>query len=328
MLVGVVLWWLWSKEQSPTTHTSERTKHASERTKHGADRNVSPHGERQTSSHPDPRITEPGDVSEQVYDALEDGTNQRIIQCTASGLGDGVYRGFHPDHAAEVVHHILIQDGVLTALVDEAAGRARISLAGRTMATMEWAEDCQVRTARVQVRGRVEWPDGTPGAGIDVPACIHSEWMQTGSDGSFQTTMLQDSTCYLIAFYETRDKFGRGPSVAITADGPQDIEDVLLVLPGEDQMWAEERMEVIADSLADMLRRMIRDRQEQDDNAFGYQDLSPEAQAQLSPAAVRLLQMWDGQREADLRAMEQELAALEDPEEQTQAVRDQFLHQY
>ena len=265
---------------------------------------------------------------EELYQALARSPKGRVIRCPAGDLPDGHYRALDAQKAVDVAQFVLVRDRQFHAWVDQDQGSAVIRQENRAWAALKWAKECEVRTLRVPISGRVEHANGSPAPGHEVPSCDHGEWFQTDGKGDFQTSMLQGTTCYLIAFVETPDSLGRGPHVTLTATGPDPIEDVVLVLPSPDEMLDEDRMAALASHLADMTHRMIQERHEAAGTAIEGSRLDPQTASQLSSDARAVLEGWGTLREEELRAMERELERLDDPEQQVTALRDAFLKQY
>ena len=262
----------------------------------------------------------------EAYDLMGEGGR---VRCPApEGVGDGVYQIVPSNGAAS---YILVQGGTLTARVARPRGDVFLSqhLARRGRLSWRGADGdgwgaCEVtRPARVPIRGQVVWPDGSPAPGHAVQPCEHGETFTSGEGGRFETSAVEGTTCYLIAFLETDDGFGKGEVVTLRDVGPDPVEGVALTLPAEDEIWGEGAQEKMAASLMGLLAKRI-----QALETGERPDLEALARSDGSPAARDLLAAFESDIDGQIEAMRAHGEMLEDPEGRAQALREAFMGLY
>ena len=236
------------------------------------------------------------------------------IRCEAQ-LPDGLYEITGP--LMDETRFVTVAGGELFAAVQAAEGRAPLAQELQQVAWLSWSGDsCEVQgMERTTVSGRVLFADEEPGV-YTVMGCLFGEVVEVGEDGDFELPAVVGQPCMLIAVREDEDYFGRGPVVELEVEGP--VEGVEVPGPAFEELWGPEQQVLFARQLASMGDQRLLELQDRERPELELDD--PE----LSP----LLNAWADQDDQRQEAMAAQLDALEDPEQQRQALIETFLGLY
>jgi hypothetical protein len=262
-----------------------------------------------------------------VYQQLQSDSLSRI-QCTAPDVfEDGVYRSTGKTR----VQFALVQDGIFTGLISQPAGEVTLTQELWAKGIVRWegtnpndSIDCEIEVFnRIEVRGRVLWPDGEPAVDYRVNTCEHGEIVRTDELGQFVFTAAQGHPCYLIGVVDSEVGLGRGPTVII--DTTEDAIDVEVILPEEKELLGEKEIESLARKLYQMNTMSLKA-----ENKRGDQ-IAEVKLSNLSNSQSRVIEALLDEEQWRIDAMEETLRLTgpdSDFEDKKEAIRQMFFQRY
>lgn len=304
LVTGTLVWWLGQPDarSPPAPARSVAPPPAS------ADRPGAPR-QRTLPVRTDARQAEP----EPVLAALE--PDSRQLRCQVVGLADGAWWA-RPSQARLV----LVDNGVLTAVVDTDQGEVWLEQELRPAGRLQWqGQHCTLTPAELTtISGTLRHADGRPAVDVAVRGCLHGEFARTDAAGRWSMPAPLGRSCHPMAFVEAEDgRFGKSSVVTVQVDGP--VSGVDLVLPPDGELLDPEAQRAMAARAAEMFERMLApDKALLAEWEEGLGTLEGDAAAAAKQRVAGLRDL--------VQRSEREQARLRDPEEAPDALRDAWLN--
>ena len=243
------------------------------------------------------------------------------IRCGAGGMPAHA----DPQGPASVLPIIDVRGATLIAAVTKAEGGSviesansadRVHLRWSGAEPGRWGTCVATPPQTVEVHGTLRWPDGEPGAGEQLTGCP-GDVLRADEEGHFTFAIAVGQVCWPTGFVQDDDgAFGRGKPVEVEPTEPGPQPDIVVVLPGEDQMMSRQRQTELLARLADMLL----------DGAEGLPDPAADALPHANtPESAQVLREWSERTQARKQRRIDDMEPFLDPDADDVELRDALL---